>query len=880
MISVPVRLLLLAVLASVCLGCPADDDDATESTTKAEADAADSSEDEPDVGAPDATEAPPQLDLTERLGAGEARAGIIATSDELIGGPKADGRVGDAKLYNARVAFVVEGVRRSSGYRYWGGHVVDGDVIRPEGEAGKDLFGELFHSWNLNIFEPTAIEIVSNGEDGSAAHVRVTGKTGGFAFADSFIRDVLDPPLVELGVTFDYLLEPDANVLTYRITVQNMASSLAYVDFPMLFASNGDGIRQWLPNQGWGVIVGEVDALRIASRDVSYGFVPASGTLDPLLEYSNVLVVVEEGFLLTSEESVTREYAFTVSDGGPSGLETEMKGGSGTETLTGTVDLPKTADPGGAYVVLWDGGSPAGLSPIGPEGAFSIAAPPGAYQAVAYAEQHAQSEPVDVTVGDGAPATLSIPAAAQVTVTVKDSSGAPVSARVTLRAEGDAASPYPPSAVRVAPKGAYQWGGPGSGGKISAVGFAVGGEATVTVPVGEYTVFATRGLTWEVDETTVTATVGTTATVTLTIDKVVDTVGWVSADFHIHALRSPDSDTPYPVRIRQAITEDLDVPVLTEHVTLSTLAPTAEALGLADQLIGVAGQEVTTFEYGHFNAFPLGWDPDAPNGGGILPYDKDPIELFEAIRNQHAGDEIIQVNHPRGNGLGAYFTHVGLDPGDGSVSIPEKWSQNWDAIEVFNGRCDGGDNLDALDDWISLTNQGVPRALSSGSDAHGLRSAIGYPRNWIRADIGAVRDDHQTLVPAVRERHMFVSCGPFVRFESLDGKHGLGDRMSVDGAGEVAFRVHVQAPSWIALTEARLWRNGQVIDAVPIDEVAGGVRLDTTLTDTPTADAWYALEVIGTGSLLPVYSSGKPYALTNPIEVDADGDGAWTAPGL
>ena len=34
----------------------------------------------------------------------------------------------------------------------------------------------------------------------------------------------------------------------------------------------------------------------------------------------------------------------------------------------------------------------------------------------------------------------------------------------------------------------------------------------------------------------------------------------------------------------------------------------------------------------------------------------------------------------------------------------------------------------------------------------------------------------------------------------------------------------------------------------------------------------------GSGSLSPVEMGDGPYALTNPIEVDADGDGAWTPP--
>ena len=89
----------------------------------------------------------------------------------------------------------------------------------------------------------------------------------------------------------------------------------------------------------------------------------------------------------------------------------------------------------------------------------------------------------------------------------------------------------------------------------------------------------------------------------------------------------------------------------------------------------------------------------------------------------------------------------------------------------------------------------------------------------------------------------------------------------------------VAAPPWIQIEEVRLLENGDVIDIVDATKGADPVvRVETTLRVEPTADAWYALQVVGSGSLEPVSRSGPPHALTNPIEVDADGDGAWTPP--
>ncbi len=179
-----------------------------------------------------------------------------------------------------------------------------------------------------------------------------------------------------------------------------------------------------------------------------------------------------------------------------------------------------------------------------------------------------------------------------------------------------------------------------------------------------------------------------------------------------------------------------------------------------------------------------------------------------------------------------------------------------------------------------MTNMGLAKTLASGSDSHRENDPIGMPRNWIKLDRDAVREGRQNLVFPVRERRMFVSCGPFVRFMTEDRSAGLGDRIVPDSEGRVSFWVEVQAPDWIGLEEVRLWRDGVPIATVPITTEGSGVRLETTFTDEPEQDAWYAVEVIGSGSMLPVHSNGPPYALTNPIEVDVDGDGTWTPPGL
>ena len=47
-------------------------------------------------------------DLTERLGEGEVRAGVVTDEAALFGGVSAEGKAGDVKIYNDRAQFVIQ----------------------------------------------------------------------------------------------------------------------------------------------------------------------------------------------------------------------------------------------------------------------------------------------------------------------------------------------------------------------------------------------------------------------------------------------------------------------------------------------------------------------------------------------------------------------------------------------------------------------------------------------------------------------------------------------------------------------------------------------------------------------------------------------------
>ncbi len=819
---------------------------------------------------------PAEIDLTAPLGPGEVRAGVVTDRAALIGGPKADGVLGDIKMYNAEAAFIIEGVRRASGYRYWGGNVADADVIHDG--PGNDRFGETIFSWNLRIFRPETVEILNDGTNGEAAHVRFTGRIEPFAFADDLIRALIDTPDIDLKVTYDYVLEPDSNVLELAITLENDGTEPAEVAHPFILNSQGDGAHPYVPGVGFRDLQasGVLPYLGSVGAGPSYAFISRDDAFTTLYGYKAVTAYSQTPFTLEAGQSTRFEYDFVVTDRGAAGLDEAYWRALGVEVagrLQVELGLPPTAAPESAWIAVRDGtGGVASIVPYR-QGGIEIALDPGDYTVEAYAPGHAPAPPVAVTVPDGGVglAQPALEAAAEIHLQVKDPDGSPVPARVTFLPQEGTPLPYAPEDVRfgwdVAPASAYAYVTDPEG-------------DSVRLPAGTYRAVATRGFSYTIDETTVSVAPGETATLTFTLEKVVDTTGWVSSDFHIHAIRSPDSYVPYAIRARQAATEDLDAPILTEHVVAAGLKPTAEALGLGQTVVGVPGQEVTTFAYGHFNAFPLVWDPEKPNWGAVFEHGQTPQELFHAIRTQHDGDVVLQINHPRGAPASGYFTYVGLDAERDAVEKEREWTLDFDTIEVLNGNCrKTGGNGETLRDWIGLTNHGHKKTLASGSDTHTESRVVGTPRNWIRLDKSALRGNHFDLVPPVQSRQLFVSCGPFVEFTAKDGT-GLGGRTQVDEDGTVTFHVRVQAPEWMTVTTLHLWENGEPIQTVDLSGAEGVVRFDGTLSASPEADAWYVVEVVGEGDMYPVTTSGPPYAITNPIEVDADGDGAWTPPAL
>jgi hypothetical protein len=223
-----------------------------------------------------------------------------------------------------------------------------------------------------------------------------------------------------------------------------------------------------------------------------------------------------------------------------------------------------------------------------------------------------------------------------------------------------------------------------------------------------------------------------------------------------------------------------------------------------------------------------------------------------------------------------------------------------------------------VETWFTLLDHGkIATGLGASDSHHLIGDEPGYARTMLFVGAGKdtpggyTRDD---VVAAVKGHHAIATNAPLLEM-TIDG-HGIGDTI-VDTSGSVVVNVHVRAPSWAQVDHVIVYTNGGTVvldQAVP--NTSGHVTdFTTSVTLHPTVDTWVVAEATGSMNMFPVLTAQEfppldvtviigalaagikglsnlpltsslkpirihtstPYAITNPIFVDIDGNG-WHAP--
>lgn len=895
-----------------------------------------------------------EVDLTASglfaaVGSG-ASAKLIENAAELVGGPNAAGIVGDYLLENDKIRVVIQRPYRHIGAAPYGGTIIDADLKRASGQAPRDQIGKMsvLYAFGRTI-NTRKVEVLQDGKAGGLAVIAATGVDAVNDYInvpniiDEFlgagVKLVNDPnTALPLTATTYYVLSPGENRVRVLTAFCNSGKENVVTGVGDVFEQGGvsDFFNPGSCKNGMGAKGCTADPspwYGYQAEEVAYA-VRSYKAADPKTpEPSNALLYVSGvvgtlsggegqtglvtwidaqatkrpgtfGIIAGSQRNYLRDL-FVARDLGEAYSQMQAFDATGRARLEVTVTRLDDSLPAASVrvAVLDSSSKQKTLLVTDSTGKAKVDLAPGNYTVVAGELGHAIEAPTAVTVpsSGNVSAALKVGVSRKLSVTVKDPAGAGLTSKVIVRCPS---GPCPTQVAHYRPF--YDVDELPS--NIAAIGYVPAtGKLDLLLPPAAYEVFVTRGPEYSAYPDTFPTTgkpVDLTtagATVDAVIARVVDTTGWMSADLHVHAVASADSSVANAARIASFAAEGVDILVSTDHDVITDFAPLIAQLGAQDQMASMIGCEVTPFDFGHQQAYPVlkgegftGGAFDWAGGDGpSLRLD----QLYAGLKTSFPG-VVIQMNHPRGSG--GSLTRLKVDTATGAThEKPELFrmepnpaatatdtrllSTAFDAIEVQNGIVP---NMGVMNDWMTFLSRGLVKTSTGVSDTHDLLTNMGgYGRTWVRMGIDKPSDfTPAKFAEAMKAQRATSSSGQFITVTAQKLVGGvptgavalIGDTLAVDAAAgdTVELTVDVQAPEWMNFTSIEIYTHTtgrEAVDGVtnstwpdsrrlafktydpttlmlvPVPGLTGFRRIHVIekFTVTPTADTWYVAMVRG-----------------------------------
>ncbi len=845
---------------------------------------------------------------------GKSRAVRLATGQGLTG-PDAVGTEGDWLIANDRAAFVIQDVGRQHTYYHYGGIVSDAAAIEGCTQASPDrlsewglLLGKMeisdFPLSILRAFKGTSVEVISDGSAGGEARLRVHGTDDFYWLVElELLRrarsagqlKVLSQPLgVKLAV--DYVLEPGSRALRLEVRATNQLpqerelnlgtevllgdTTEARHDVGGSLAVGGFKVDLGMPWLGGGNHNGSL-ALVLDTQQAALAEIAGVNAYFDLGQAGSPLVLKPAG--QTGDTGLFRLW-LAVGSGDLNTATREvmaLKPGDRTWSLVpvqGTVREGNLPLAGVTIEVerkeaAQDGGWHAYDQLVtGPDGQFT------GQIADLGQDRPVRLRVVDRTRPEGTVRQLSecapicdftLTPGGTVSWSVTDGAGQPMPARLIFDREG----------------------------KTVATAYATGtGKGETHLPPGTYQVAAMRGYEYAWVEKTLTVTANATTIWAVTLPHLLNTKGWMAFDGHIHAGPSPDSKVPMVDRIRTCAAEGLDVAVHTDHEIIVDWGEARKASGVEKFVADLVGQEVTASLPEHMNMYGVVPDASDPRGGALAWYQLDLAQLTAAMKQR--GAQVVTLNHPRMGSGCSYLCRIGWNsqtnvaekPDMTAIGLPATataWTWEFDAVELWNGTKDifrdpkDPTRTGLWEDWMGWWNGGHFIAGVAVTDVHGW-DPPGSPRTYYVSptdDPNAFQSGD--LATSVKAARLVLSAGAFARV-SVNGTAGPGEVIT-DSDGSVDLHVAIEAIPQVDVTWFQVFVNCDEVAKIKTTAPGGIVKYDGVLPIKLSQDAHIHVIGWGTGAMPRGFDAYPPErmarVLTNPIRVDADGDGQWTPPG-
>ena len=328
------------------------------------------------------TEKEDVLSLSEVLNPGEVRLGTIQDEEALFAGISAEGMIGDFKIYNDQVQFIIQSDRKSSYYIQEGGGVLDADIVRSTGEMGRDVIDEHTVMAGLGrIMKPTSFEVVSDGSNG-VAHLRVMGTAIPFDLLQGAIENY--DLVVPYDMTFqvDYTLAADSPLLRIETKIDwdddelpIQAANVLLVGKEVLHHWNSGGGWEGSSNHQWHGLVSHNDEVALALMSEGEPF--ASSILQDLLTEATPAISSFTPSVVMEEDS---SFTFVQLLGVGANLSDlsdawYAHNGVNTKSFSGTIVDEQGNAVAGARVQVYDQEEAITMTHTDAQGAWSVLVP-------------------------------------------------------------------------------------------------------------------------------------------------------------------------------------------------------------------------------------------------------------------------------------------------------------------------------------------------------------------------------------------------------------------------------------------------------------------------------------------------------------------------
>lgn len=781
-----------------------------------------------------------------------------ASVEELPGGKEADGIIGDFVLRNDKVEAVIScdaPLRRANMSTFYGD-----DGITPGCVYDLTLLGE--DNDQLVVFAPLS-------QKGTVSHVRIVEDgSGGEAVIETVVSGALGNGISK---RHEYRLQDGWEGLVIVSEVSNEGEEAKEVVLRdawtrMDRAALDRGIH-------WG------DANDPADK-CGYAFGRIGNEGEEKREDTKVVLEPGESIRVARYLAVGRSPAeaygkVAVKRGEAVPVRVVMRTGDGEGVVTGRVvielgeeaELPGYPDESGVVTTaLFPGEYPARFEDVGRRG---------------------EGKSLQVVAGEEIEETVEMGASRGIMFDVRDGEGRGIPCKVQFIGIEGTESPYLGPPVRAhGCRDQYH---------------SERGDFRVALPAGKYRVVVTHGPEFNHHAEEVSLGEGDEVEMKVVLDRVVDTKGWVSADFHNHSTPSGDNVCGTDDRVINLAAEQIEFAPTTEHNRLYCWAPHIEKLGLSDEMYTVPGVELTG-RGAHFNMFPLEPEPGLQDAGAPV-WQRDPRLNAVVLRGFQGEqeDRWIQINHP--DMVENFVDRNGDGKTDGGFqALPELI----DGVEVQNyrdsnilvpapfkiGKARGGLGLgvDYFREfiWLQLLNQGHRIWGVAVSDAHAVHgNGVGGWRVYLPSSTDEPGElDWRELVRHARAGKMVLSSGPYLEVATAGGA-GAGETVDLAGKEkEVALDVRVQCSDWLDIDRVQVLVNGRQLESLNFTRAThpdwfgdGVVKFERQIAVPLEEDSHLIVVAYGEGHDLSTGfgSSGQsalhPCAYNNPIFVDVDGNG-------